>query len=102
MEKEKIDRFIDAFRSAMYQEFSVSEEGMVANAPGQSGGFGSKSNDAGPTAGYDKPMKIDGRRKYVKKYINDLMSKRKKREDKKIMKRVSTFNPYFGNGRKSS
>ena len=37
MEKEKIDRFIDAFRSAMYQEFSVSEEGMVANAPGQSG-----------------------------------------------------------------
>jgi len=101
MEKDKIDRFIDAFRSAMYQEFSVSEEGMVANAPGQSGGFSSSSPAKGPTAGYDKPIRIDGRRKYVKKYINDLMSKRKKREDKKAMKKVMDFNPYFGNGRKS-
>ena len=95
MEKDKIDRFIDAFRSAMYQEFSVSEEGMVANAPSQSGGFSSSSDPKGPTAGYDKPMKIDGRRKYVKKYINDLMSKRKKREDKKKLKKIKDFNPYF-------
>ena len=39
MEKDKIDRFIDAFKSAMYQEFSVNEEGMVTNQPGQQGGF---------------------------------------------------------------
>ena len=30
MEKSKIDKVIDAFRAAMYHEFSVSEEGMVA------------------------------------------------------------------------
>ena len=101
MEKQKIDRMIDAFRSAMYQEFGVNEEGMVANPPGGSGGFSGSSAAKGPTAGYDKPMKIDGRRKYVKRYINDLMSKRKKREDKKAMKKVMDFNPYFGNGRKS-
>ena len=34
MEKSKIDKFVDAFRTAMYHEFSVSEEGMVANPPG--------------------------------------------------------------------
>ncbi len=34
MDKDKIDRVIDAFRSAMYSEFSVNEEGMVANPPG--------------------------------------------------------------------
>jgi hypothetical protein len=95
MEKDKIDRVIDAFRSAMYREFSVSEEGMVANPPGGSGGFSGSSDPAGPTAGYDKPMKIDGRRKYVKKYIDQLMKKREKREDKKRMKNALNFNPYF-------
>ena len=75
MEKQKIDRFIDAFRNAMYHEFKVEEEGMVANAPGAQGGFGGQSAPQGPTAGFDSPMgkkpeqKIDGRRKYVKKYI---------------------------------
>ena len=39
MEKSKIDKFVDAFRTAMYHEFSVSEEGMVANPPGGSGGL---------------------------------------------------------------
>ena len=33
MDKDKIDRFVDAFRTAMYNEFSVNEEGMVANPP---------------------------------------------------------------------
>lgn len=98
MDKDKIDRVIDAFRNAMYQEFSVSEEGMVANPPGGSGGFGGQSNAAGPTAGYDPTMKIDGRKKYVKKYIDNLMKKRKKREDKKAMRKVMNFNPYFNNG----
>ena len=50
MEKQKIDRFIDAFRSAMYHEFQVDEEGMVANAPGAQGGFG--ANSSSPTAGF--------------------------------------------------
>lgn len=102
MEKDKIDRIIDAFRSAMYQEFSVSEEGMVANPPGGSGGFSGSSNPAGPTAGYDQPLKIDGRRKFVKKYIADLMKKREKREDKKRMKNALNYNPYFApqNGRR--
>jgi|TARA_B100000035_G_scaffold93653_1_gene79253 hypothetical protein len=31
-------------------------ENMVANAPGAQGGFGSSSNAAGPTAGYDKKI----------------------------------------------
>ena len=89
MEKDKIDRVIDAFRAAMYQEFSVSEEGMVANPPGGSGGFSGSSAAAGPTAGFDKPMK-----------------KREKREEKKKMKNALNFNPYFtpqnGRGKGSS
>lgn len=102
MDKDKIDRVIDAFRTAMYQEFSVNEEGMVANAPGTGGGFGGSSNAAGPTAGFDPVMKLDGRNKYVKKAIKDLMDRRKKREDKKAMKNALNFNPYFKphNGRR--
>lgn len=95
MEREKIDRVIDAFRSAMYQEFSVSEEGMVANPPGGSGGFSSSADAKGPVAGYDPVMKLDGRNKYVKKAISDLMSRKDKREKRKNKKKVSDFNPYF-------
>ena len=97
MEKQKIDRFIDAFRNAMYHEFKVEEEGMVANAPGAQGGFGGSSAPQGPTAGYDIPMgkkpeqRIDGRRKYV----NQLISNREKRKNKKAMKNAMNFNPYF-------
>ena len=47
MEKQKIDRFIDAFRNAMYHEFKVEEEGMVANAAGAQGGFGGQSAPQG-------------------------------------------------------
>ena len=47
MEKSKIDKFVDAFRTAMYHEFSVSEEGMVANPPGGSGGFSASSLTVG-------------------------------------------------------
>ena len=75
MEKQKIDRFIDAFRNAMYHEFQVDEEGMVANAPGAQGGFGSAGTNAAGNAGFDPVMtpkketefKLDGRNKYVKK-----------------------------------
>ena len=104
MEKQKIDRFIDAFRSAMYHEFQVDEEGMVANAPGAQGGFGADSSS--PTAGFspvmtpptkrqEKEFKLDGRNKYVKKYISDLMSKREKRAEKKAQKSALKYNPYF-------
>ena len=95
MEKDKIDRFIDAFKSAMYQEFSVNEEGMVANAPGQSGGFTASSPAKGPTAGYDKTLKFDGRNKYVKKAIKDLMDRKEKRAARKAKKKALDFNPYF-------
>ena len=95
MDKDKIDRFVNAFRSAMYNEFSVNEEGMVANPPGGSGGFSGSSAAAGPTAGYDPTMKLDGRNKYVKKAIKDLMDRGQKRKDKKSKKRALEFNPYF-------
>ena len=95
MEKDKIDRFIDAFKSAMYQEFSVNEEGMVANAPGQSGGFTSSSPAKGPTAGYDTTLKFDGRNKFVKKAIKDLMDRKEKRAARKAKKKALDFNPYF-------
>jgi len=104
MDKDKIDRFVDAFRSAMYSEFSVSEEGMVANPPGGSGGFSGSSPAAGPTAGYDPTMKLDGRNKFVKKAIKDLMDRKQKRTDRKAKKKALSFNPYFApkNGRSSS
>tara|TARA_R100001510_G_C7478024_1_gene91283 strand:- start:110 stop:418 length:309 start_codon:yes stop_codon:yes gene_type:complete len=102
MEKNKIDKFIDAFRTAMYSEFSVSEEGMVANPPGGSGGFSSSSPAAGPTAGYDPTLKLDGRNKFVKKAIKDLMDRNQKRKEKKQLKKAMEFNPYFKrNGRSS-
>lgn len=102
MDKDKIDRFVNAFRSAMYNEFSVNEEGMVANPPGGSGGFSGSSPAAGPTAGFDPTMKLDGRNKYVKKAIQDLMNRSQKRKDRKAKKKVLDFNPYFKPHGKSS
>ena len=101
MEKQKIDRFIDAFRNAMYHEFQVDEEGMVANAPGAQGGFGADSPS--PTAGFtpvmapkkEKEFKLDGRNKYVKKYVNQLMKGREKRKQSKLKKSALNYNPYF-------
>ena len=102
MEKNKIDKFIDAFRTAMYSEFSVSEEGMVANPPGGSGGFSGSSPARGPTAGYDPTLKLDGRNKFVKKAIKDLMDRNQKRKEKKQLKKAMTFNPYFKRDGRSS
>ena len=95
MDKDKIDRFVDAFRSAMYNEFSVNEEGMVANPPGGSGGFSGSSPAAGPTAGYDSTLKLDGRNKFVRRAIKDLMDRQQKRKDRKAKKKALDFNPYF-------
>ena len=96
MDKDKIDRVVDAFRSAMYQEFSV-EEGMVnANPGGGSGGFSGSADPKGPVAGYDHTMKLDGRNKYVKKsFIKDLMDRQQKRKDRKQRRKFLGYNPYF-------
>ena len=108
MDKDKIDKFIDAFRSAMYSEFSVSEEGMVANPPGGSGGFSGTANPRGPVAGFSPVMnmpmekrkkpdevKLDGRTKGVKKAVKALIDRKEKRAKKKAMKKALDFNPYF-------
>ena len=108
MDKYKIDKFIDAFRSAMYSEFSVSEEGMVANPPGGSGGFSGTANPRGPVAGFSPVMgmpiekrkkpdeiKLDGRTKGVKKAVKALIDRKEKRAKKKAMKKALDFNPYF-------
>lgn len=65
---EKIDRLIQIIR-----------ENMVANSPGTGGGFGSSSNPAGPTAGYDQPL--DGRTKLMRRLpqpYRKFLSKRKR------------------------
>lgn len=48
----KIDRIINNLR-----------EMMVANSPGESGGFTSSSNSLGPTAGFDQILSTYRRRK---------------------------------------
>jgi hypothetical protein len=43
-------------------------------------------------------MKLDGRNKWVKKAIKDMMDrqqKRKDRKERKTMKKALDFNPYF-------
>ncbi len=104
MDKSKIDKVIDAVRTAMYRELEVNEETptMSANPGGNnaSGGFSSSAAAKGPVAGFNpvivgmergpKPqgLKIDGRTKGVKKYLNKLIKDRKKREDKKAKKKI--------------
>jgi hypothetical protein len=56
----------------------IREDGMVANAPGASGGFSGSSDAKGPTAGFDpviKPM----RKRYI--YQKGLRKNWKKKED---------------------
>ena len=105
MEKSKIDKVINLkFRNAMYQEFSVedsvNEEGMVATLLG--GVVDSVGRLLAWTygAGFDPVMKIDGRRKYVKRYMEKLIKDREKRQKEKRKKLASKFNPFFtSNGR---
>ena len=111
MDKSKIDKVIDAVRTAMYRELEVNDETptMSANPGGNnaSGGFGSSAAAKGPVSGFNpvmvgmergpKPqgLKIDGRTKGVKKYLNKLIKDRKKREDKKAKKNALKYNPYW-------
>ena len=57
MKKSKLDWIIRMLR-----------EEMVANAPGESGGFSGSANPKGPVAGFDPVMGKTARRK-KKKYI---------------------------------
>ena len=50
---------------------------------------------AGPTAGYDSTLKLDGRNKFVRRAIKDLMDRQQKRKDRKAKKKALDFNPYF-------
>ena len=101
MEKAKIDRVIDAFRAAMYSEFEVNEEGMVANPPGQSGGFSATAPAKGPRAGFSPVMtgkmqtRLDGRTKGVKKFLNKLIKNREKRKNKKDLDKALKFNSWW-------
>jgi hypothetical protein len=63
---EKIDRVIKIIR-----------ENMVANAPGEQGGFSSSSPDEGPVAGRSPKMFLLAR-KFVKNYAKGGSGSRKK------------------------
>lgn len=59
MEKKKIDKIIEAFRNHRHLK---EEGGMVANAPGTSGGFSGSSEPKGPTAGFDPVIGLSRRK----------------------------------------
>ena len=88
MEKDKIDRFIDVFKSACIKSsVSMKRHGCLTTwTTGWVQCFHHLLK--GPTAGYDSNMKLDGRNKYVKKNIKDLMDRQQKRKDKRSRKTV--------------
>ena len=55
MDNRKLDRIIQIIRENM----------MVANAPGESGGFSGSANPKGPVAGFD-PKTVRRKKKYIK------------------------------------
>ena len=57
MEKNKIDRVIEAFRNYI----NLKEEGMVVGT----GGFTGTANPKGPVAGFDPVMGLARRKKYA-------------------------------------
>ena len=80
MDQNRLDKIINLIR-----------ENMTVGAAG----FTGAADPKGPVAGYDPVMKFDGRKKGVKKYINNLLKNREKREKKKQLKKLQNFNPYF-------
>jgi hypothetical protein len=64
----KLDRIIEIIR-----------ENMVANAPGQSGGFSGNSPAEGPTAGFDPKTELG----MFRRTIGGLVDKRSKQYNKK-------------------
>ena len=57
----------------------IREDGMVANAPGGSGGFSGSSDAKGPTAGFDPVIKPMRKRYIYQKGIRKIWNKK---EDK--------------------
>ena len=89
----------------MREQSAFDQGGMLTEQPTNqvgNGGFTGSSAAAGPTAGFDPTMKLDGRNKYVKKAIIDLMDRGQKRKDKKTKIKALEFNPYFKPHGKSS
>ena len=85
-------------------------EDFLKEQPTNSGGFpqaySQAAADDGPVAGFDtvmgmergprpKGLKIDGRTKGVKKYVDKLIKDREKRKDKKAKKNALKYNPYW-------
>jgi hypothetical protein len=59
MEKNKIDRVIEAFRHSI----QLKEDGMIVGT----GGFTSAADPKGPVAGFDPIVKFDGRSKIARR-----------------------------------
>ena len=76
MKKDKYQRLLESIRR------KISEEGMVANPPGGSGGFSGSSDPKGPTAGHDPLMKAKPEKR-KKDYLNRYISQLKKQYLKK-------------------
>ncbi len=57
----------------------IQEDGMVANAPGGSGGFSGSSDVEGPTAGFDPVIKPMRKRYIYQKGIRKIWNKKEKK-----------------------
>jgi len=82
MEKKKIDKVIEAFRSYI----NLKEEGMVTGSVSGKPGFSGSADPKGPTAGFDPVMKFDGRSKIARRlpppYRANLIKKRESENNK--------------------
>lgn len=78
MEKQKIDRVIEAFRNYI----NLKEEMMTTQSSVGKPGFSEKSSAEGPTAGISPIIKFDGRSRVARRlptpYKKDLIKKKEK------------------------
>ena len=65
--------------SRLNRVIQIVRENMVANAPGQGGGFGGNSPAEGPTAGFDPKTELG----MFRRTIGGLVDKRSKQYSKK-------------------
>ena len=105
MERQKIDRIIDAFRSAMYSEFKVEEEAPANSVGSNPAGYSSDAAAKGPVSGFSPVMstqsRFDGRTKAMKKFLSNLEKNRGKRKARKEKKAALNYNPYFSSSNES-
>ena len=95
MDKDKLDRVINAFLMRCIMSLVSMRKVWWQILLGDLVDLVSSSPAAGPTAGYDSTLKLDGRNKFVRKAIKDLMDRQQKRKDRKAKKKALDFNPYF-------